>query len=171
MDNLQLAQSGSFSLNSTALALATTVTLVKTTAVANYTIDGQFFTKAATDNIPFAVQFTSLTFNKEPLAQPDLTTALYGVFLDSAGTFTFVHGRTVPTLDLANGAAALQFSQNTDVQTLGAGLPRGRACIGFVRVVNASGLPFVFGSTALNLAGVTTTYINTMTVPGEPLRS
>lgn len=171
MDNLQLAQSGSFCFNSAALAIATTVALVKTAATLNYTIDGQFFSKAATDNIPFATQFTSQTYNVAPAAQPINTTALYGVYIDGAGNVTFVQGRASSTADLASGAVSLQFPTQSDIQTPAAGVPRGRACLGFVRVANASAAVFVFGTTALNTAGLTVTYINTSTVPGEPLRS
>ncbi|WP_394780598.1 hypothetical protein [Undibacterium sp.] len=171
MDNLQLSQSGSFALNSGALATATTANLVKTTAAINYTVDGQFFSFAATDNIPFATQFVSQTFNPASLPQAVSTTCLYGVFLDAAGVVSFVQAKAVSTSDLANGVAPLPFTQNTDVGIPAAGKPRGRACIGFVRVANASTAPFIFGTTSLGTAGLTVSYINTSTVPGEPLRS
>ncbi len=171
MDNLQLSQSGSFAVNSGALATATTTNLVKTTATINYTIDGQFFSFAATDNIPFATQYVSQTFNPAPVPQAIGTTCLYGVFLDASGLVSFVQAKAVSTADLANGTTPLPFTQNTDAGIPAAGKPRGRACIGFVRVANASAAPFIFGTTPLGTAGLTVSYINTSAVPGEPLRS
>lgn len=158
---------------SAALAMATTAALVKTTAAATFSIDGQLFTKAATDNIPFASQFTSSTYNPKPGVQAAGTTALYGVFVDAAGTVTFVQGLPVATADLAAGQAALMFPPNTGAGAApGAGLPRGRACLGFVRVAVAAGAAgFIPGTTALNASGVTASFINTVSVPDEPLRS
>jgi hypothetical protein len=157
---------------SAALAMATSAALVKTTAAATFSIDGQLFTKAPTDNIPFASQFTGQTFNSKPGIQAPGTTALYGVFIDAAGTVTFVQGQAVSTADLAAGQAALMFPANTGAGSApGAGLPRGRACLGFLRVANGSATGFVPGVTALNAAGVTSSFINTLSVPDEPLRS
>jgi hypothetical protein len=173
MDNLQLSQSGSFALNSGALALSTNTLSVKTQSTINYTVDGQFFSYVSTDNIPFATQYTSQTYNQAPAPQNAGTTALYGVFLDANGTVTFVQGKPVNSNDLANGAAPLQFPTNTDFGAPVAGKPRGRCCIGFIRVANAmaNSAQFVLGQTPLNTAGLTVSYINTLTVPGEPLRS
>lgn len=157
---------------SAGLAIALNAALVKTTAASTYSIDGQIFTKAATDNIPYASQFTSATFNPKPGIQANGTTALYGVFIDAAGTVTFVQGMPVSSADLAAGQAALMFPAGTGAGSApGAGLPRGRACLGFLRVANASGNGFVPGVTALNAAGVTSSFINTLSVPDEPLRS
>jgi len=171
MDNLQLSQSGSFALNSGALALSTNNLTAKTTAAINYTVDGQFFSYPATDNIPFATQYAAQTFNPVPGPHNNNFTALYGIFLDSSGVVTFVQGKPVNSADLANAAAPLMFPTNTDAGTPAAGKPRGRCCIGFVRVANATGAPFVFGTTPLNTAGLSVSYINTLAVPGEPLRS
>lgn len=158
---------------SAAIAMATTAALVKTTAAATFSIDGQLFTKAPTDNIPFATQLVSQSYNAKPGVQAAGTTALYGIFIDAAGNVTYVQGQIVSSADLAAGQAALPFPPNTGMGAApGAGLPRGRACLGFVRVAVAVGAAgFIPGTTALNAAGVTASFINTLSVPDEPLRS
>jgi hypothetical protein len=171
MDNLQLSQSGSIAFASAALALSTNTLTVKTTAIVPFIIDGQWGSYPVTDNIPWANQFTPQTFNPAPGVQPVGTTALYGIFVDSNNAITMVQGKPVSTSDLANGAAPLQFPTNTDAGTPVTGKARGRACLGFVRVANASSGGFTAGTTALNTAGLTVSYINCATVPGEPLRS
>lgn len=156
---------------SAALAIGLNAALVKTAAAATYAIDGQFFTKAATDNIPFASQSVSGTFNPKPSTQLDGTTALYGVFVDAAGVVTFVQGMVVKSADLAAGQAPLMFPADTSAGAApGPGLPRGRAALGYLRVATA-GASYVPGVTALNAAGITASFINVLAVPDEPLRS
>ena len=173
MDNLQLSQSGSFVFASAGLATSTSGTSVKTTNAVTYTVDGQWYSFAATDNIPFSTQYTSQTYNPTPPSIPANSTCLVGVFIDSNSVVTFVQGKAVSTIDLVNGVAPLQFPANTDAGSPVAGKPRGRACLGFVRIQNAQpgNATFVFGTTPLAATGVTVSFINTASAPGEPLRS
>lgn len=171
MDNAQLSLGGSLALASGALANGTTAGTIKTTVAVPYFIDGIFQTaKAITDNIAFTVAvpavagngystngaFTGITGPGNPGS-----TRLYGVFLDTAGAVSFVPGAVVNSLELAAGTAPLQFPA----------FQRNKACIGFVRIALTAGTTFIPGTTALNAAGVTTTYLNAATVPAEPLRS
>lgn len=167
MDNLSLSQGGSFALASGALAAGTTTGTIKTTVAIPYTIDGAFQTdKAITDNISIA--YTGPTIhnggtvsatNGSFTGQTGGSTRLYGLYLNSAGTVTVEPGPIVNTAELAAGTAALHYPANK----------RANACFGMVRVAVTAGTTFIPGTTALNAAGVTTTYINLSAIPGEPL--
>ena len=164
MDNLQLSQGGSIAFASGALAAGTTAGTIKTTVIVPYTIDGVFASKAITDNIPFTVAIPA-TFSTP--ANGAFTGAAvggsvrtYGVYMDAAGTVTYYPGRITNAADLAAGVDTLQFTQPI----------KGRVCIGAVRVSLTANTTFVPGTTALGAAGVTATFLNFATIPGEPLK-
>lgn len=76
-------------------------------------------------------------------------TAAWAFYVDSTGTIT----TSAKTADAANAAAAVALLQPP---------PAGKAMIGFITVGNATGAPFVGGTTALDAASVTTAYFNTV---------
>lgn len=159
MDNLQLSQGGSLCLNSAALAIAGTTSLIQTTAALNYVVDGQFYNKAATNNIPFSVALPAtygVATNGSFTGGANGSTRLYGIYVDKGGVFSYWPGPVVDSAALATGLAPLQFPANR----------KGRAFVGALRVAVASGVSFVPGTTALTGIG---TFINCATVPGEPL--
>ncbi len=78
-------------------------------------------------------------------------TAIWAFYIDAAGTLT----ASAKTADAADVASALALFPAT---------PATKALIGFITVVNASGAPFVGGTTALDAASVTTTYYSTVGV-------
>jgi len=164
MDNLQLSQGGSFALASGALANGTGAGTIKTTVIIPYVLDGQFLSKAITDNISIAD--TEPTVYSAPsdgsfTGKVGGSTRLYGLYLDSAGAVSVKAGPIVNSADLAAGLAPLQFTAPI----------KGKTCFGFVRIAVTSGTTFIPGTTALNAAGVTTTYLNVFSIPAEPLKS
>lgn len=165
MDNLQLSQGGSFNLVSAAIAQAAgNVNLNIAVGTNGHVIDGQFFTRAANASIAWTTvqpavfgQPTNASFTGGATG----STRLYGLYMDTAGALTVVPGQIVDTAALAAGNAPLQFPPPV----------RGRVCFGCVRIAVTSGTTFIPGVTAMNAAGVTTTFINLFSIPGEPLRS
>lgn len=73
--------------------------------------------------------------------------ALWAFYIDSAGTLT----SSTKTADAANANAAL---------ALKPAVPSGKVEIGYIIVANATGSNFVGGTTALDAANVTTTYVS-----------
>lgn len=93
-------------------------------------------------------------------AQADLTTCLYLICLNAAGTVSSVKGTEVLTADLTAGTAVLQWPS-----------PVANTCpIGAVKVAT-SGATFTAGTTAFNAVTVTDTYYDLFTVPTAPLTS
>jgi hypothetical protein len=162
--NLQLSRGGSFALTSGALANGTTAGTIQTTATIAYTIDGTFSSKAATNNVP-------ITMALDPVyGQPTDgsftgavggSTRLYGFYMDAAGVISVRPGPVVNSLDLAAGTAPLQYPAPL----------KSRCNFGAMRVAVTASTTFVPGVTALNAAGVTTTFLNLMQFPGEPIKS
>ena len=164
MDNLQLSQGGSFALASGALANGTTAGTIKTTVIVPFVIDGQFFSKAITDSIATAVVLPAVygqPVNGSFTGGANGSTRLYGVYLDNAGAVSLFPGAIVDTAALAAGQAPLQFPAPI----------KGKVCIGVVRIAVTAGTTFIPGTTALNAAGVTTTYLNLFSIPAEPLKA
>lgn len=165
MDNLALSQGGNIALASGALANGTTAGTIKTTVVVPYLNDGQFYSKAITDNIAIAYTAAATVYgqpsNGSFTGGANGSTRLYGLYLDTSGNVTLECGPIVDTVALAAGSAALHFPPNK----------RGLTVFGAVRIAVTSGTTFIPGTTALGAAGVTTTYLNLGTMPGEPLRS
>lgn len=163
MDNLALSQGGNLAFNSGALSNGTTAGTIQTTATIVYCISGQFLSRAAVNNVSIA--FSGPTVYGTP-ADGSFTgavggsTRLYNLYLDASGNTSVVPGPIVNTAELAAGVAALQFAP----------MVRDRCCYGALRIAVTAGTTFIPGTTALNAAGVTATYLNLSSVPGEPLR-
>lgn len=167
MDNLSLSTGGSIALASGALAAGTTAGTIKTTVAIPFIVDGAFATaKAITDNIAITYVGPTVYANGSIAAgnggftgQTGGSTRLYGLYLNAAGTVTIEPGPIVNTADLAAGTAALHYPANK----------RANACFGMLRVAVTASTTFVPGVTALAATGVTSTFINLATIPGEPL--
>ena len=168
MDNLSLSQGFTAALNSGALANGTNAGTVKTTATINFVLDGQFYSKAATDNLSIA--YTGPTVYQAPTGVGSVnggftggsngSTRLYLLCLNSSGTLSVVPGRIVDSAELTAGRAALEFP---DTQVTG-------ICpIGALRIAVTAGTTFVPGTTSLAAAGVTASYYNLADVPSNPL--
>lgn len=167
-DNLSLAQGLTMSLNSGALANGTTAGTVKTTAAINYIVDGQFYSKAITDNMSIA--YTGPTVYQAPTGVGSVnggftggsngSTRLYALALNTSGALSVVPGPIVDSADLAAGRAPLQFPVITAT---------GQCVIGALRIAVTAGTSFVPGTTSLAAAGVTATYLNLADVPANPL--
>ena len=164
MDNLQLSQGGDFALASGALANGTAAGTIRiVTASVPFVIDGQFYAKAATDNIAAAIVLPAVygqPIDGSFTGQVGGSVRFYGVFLDAAGAVTLFPGRITNVAALAAGTDSLQFPAKQ----------KGKVCIGVVRIALTSGTTFVPGTTALNAAGVTTTYLNLFSIPAEPVK-
>jgi hypothetical protein len=128
------------------LTTATTTTAYRIVNATTYAINGKLFSKAATDNIAFSAWSGSLT----NLSSGQACALL--VLLDSAGTAKVAQGPVVE----AGAACPLPT------------VPNGYSVIGAIKIVAATAA-FTFGSTALNAAGITTTYTDLASHPGEAL--
>jgi hypothetical protein len=165
MDNLALSQGGNLAFTSGALDAGTNAGTIKSTATITYTVNGRFASKAATDNVSIAYtgaavySQNAVERNGGFTGQTGGSTRLYNIYLDAAGNFSIEPGKIVNTAELAAGVAPLEF----------AGAQRAKACVGALRVAVTAGTTFVPGTTALNASGVTATFINLSSVPGEPL--
>lgn len=126
-----------------AVAEGTNANTFKTTATLNYTINGTFYTKAATDNIAFATAGSAF------VAQPTATTSYYLFVIDTAGTITVVQGR-----DSGKSRAQGQPTPGEIPEC-----PADRVPFAAMKIVNTSGADFTPGSTDLGAAGITDTYI------------
>ena len=117
----------------------TTHTNLVTANAVDYSIDGKFYNLAAQANIaPTALP-----------VQADLTTALYIVLVNAAGTITQVQSPVIVTADLTTNTNSLKFPN----------IAEGLCPIAYYKVAT-SGLTFTNGTTALNAAGLTVTYVD-----------
>lgn len=135
------------------LAEGTNANTIKTNAPngagTDYAINGIGYHKADTDNIAM----TALA------QQAALTTCLYAVWLDSAGTVSMTKGTEVLTAKLASDEAVLAIPADQD----------GKAMIGLIKIATAAATTFTSGSTDLSAAGITATYYDTIGGPVRPL--
>lgn len=92
-------------------------------------------------------------------AQAELTSCLYLVCLNSAGTLSTVKGTEVLTADFVAGDAVLDWPA----------VPDGKCAIGAVKVDCAEGYTFTAGTTLLSATGITDTYYDLCVVPSAPL--
>lgn len=167
MDNIGLSQGGNVALGSGALVTATTTSAVKIAVAIPFIIDGQYKSKAITDNISIAYVAPTVYSQDSVAANGGFTggangsTRLYNLYLDASGALSVLPGKVVDTLALAAGTEPLQFAP----------VKRMNACIGALRIALTSGTTFIPGTTLLGAAGVTATFLNLATVPGEPLTS
>lgn len=92
--SLEQAQLGTFSLTKSGLAIATTTSKVKTVNSLTYVLDGVFQTAVAgTDNITWAAPSTSFVITT---TIPVGNKCAFGLWVDSAGTFTQTQGPLTP---------------------------------------------------------------------------
>lgn len=156
-----------FAQNSGALAAGTNSGTVKTTATIAYILDGQFRSKAATDNMSIAYAGPSVyqaptgvgSVNGSFTGGTNGSTRLYLLMLDAAGALSVLPGNIVDNADLAAGRVALQFPDE----------PVTACPIGALRVAVTAGTTFTPGSTGLAATGVTSSFINLADVPSAPL--
>lgn len=128
------------------LAEGTNAATIKTSAAIDYMIGELLYSKAATDNIALtacAVQAAGKT-------------AIYSLFIDSAGNITTVKGTEQTT---GSGEPLTWAAQ-----------PANSSMIGAIKVVNTTN-PFTAGTTDLSAAGVTATYYNLMGQPSFVLQA
>lgn len=144
---------GTVNLGKPGLAAGTNAGTVQLAAATIYAINGVSASKAITNNIALTAA---------PL-QPDLTTCIYLLALDAAGALTSYQGIPQLNVDLAAGNKVLQFPDPS--------LRPVTVCpIGYMKIVTNGGT-FTAGTTALNAAGVTATFVDLFQVPPAPLLS
>lgn len=152
MDNLKLSQGGSFALTAGGLAEGTNANTYKTVNTITFVVDGIFRTKTATDNVAFSSGHATV---------PVSSSVLYLICLSSAGTFSTVAGRAVPTAEVTAGTRALEWP----------GVPVDVTPVGAIRVDTSASATFTPGSVDLSAAGITGTYYDLFAVPTRPLTS
>ena len=91
--------------------------------------------------------------------QAELTSCLYLVCINSAGTVSTVKGDAVLTADFTSGNAVLRWPD----------LPADKCALGAVKVDCASGYTFTAGTTLLSATGITDTYYDFCVIPAAPL--
>ena len=164
MDNLALSQGGNLAFTSGGLVNGTNAGTIQTGSTITYTVNGEFKSKSATNNVSIAYTGPAVygdAGNGAFTGQVGGSTRLYGVYLDGAGTFSVLPGPIANTAELAAGAVSLQFP----------GTQRDKTCVGVLRIAVTANTTFVPGTTALDAAGVTRSYLNLSAVPAEPLRA
>lgn len=166
-DNLSLNAGMTAALNSGALAAGTNAGTVRNAAAINYVIDGQFYSRAITDNSSIAITGGAIyqaptgvgPINGSFTGGSSGSTRLYLLQVNTAGVISVMPGRIVDSADLAAGRVALEFPDTVNLQ----------CPIGALRIAVTAGTTFIPGTTALNAAGVTATFLNLATVPANPL--
>jgi hypothetical protein len=128
-----------YPLSSAALAIGTTTSKVKSVAAVIAVVNGAFTaSKGATDDEWTLGVAGSNTNVATGFSQK------YLLLRDAAGTPTVQEGIQAASL------AAVTFGP----------MPASKCCIGVLNVVNASGAPFIPGTTLLGAAGITSTFTN-----------
>jgi hypothetical protein len=166
-DNASMNFGATIALASGALAAGTTAGTVKTTVAIPYALDGQFYSKAITDNI--AIAYTGPEVYQAPTGVGSVNgaftggiggaTRLYLLCFNAAGTVSVTPGKIVNSAELAAGRVSLDFPD----------APFNQCPFGAVRIAVTANTSFIPGTTALNAAGVTASYLNLATVPANPL--
>lgn len=137
--------------DSAVLAEGTAANTFKTTAVVGYSVKGQRYTKAATDNIAFAAATGADAF----VVQPDLTTCYYLFLIDAAGNVVVVQGRD------SSKAVAKGKPKPGEIPLVPS---NNYAVIGVMKLVTNGGT-FTPAVTDLSGAGITDTYANCGLIP------
>lgn len=150
----ELVRGGTMCLSKAGLAEGTNDYTIKTAAPngagIDYAINGIVYHLADADNLTLTAAD----------AQADLTTCLYLICLNAAGTLSSVKGTEVLTASLTAGTEVLEWPT-----------PAVDTCpIGAIKVANSAGT-FTAGSTDLGAATVTDTYYDLFSVPVAPLTS
>ena len=144
---------GTFCLSNAGLAIGSTASQIAIAAPngagVDYCIKGISYYKADAATAAITAAGT----------QAVLTTCLYVICLNAAGTVSSVKGREVLNADLAAGTDVLEWPEvDEDV-----------CPIGVVKVKCESTATFTAGTTLFSAANVTDTYYNLFTIPSEPL--
>lgn len=148
--SLEQASAGSFCLTKVGLAIGSTTSQFSTGASATYTLDGAYQTaKGATATFALAPP-TGFALSNIPSGSK----ANFGVWLDSAGTFTVTQG---PASAVGSSTEKVAPPPN----------PGSRALVGVASVYNGSGSAFVPGTTAFNAASITTVYTDMFSLPSS----
>lgn len=167
-DNLSLAQGLTAALSSGAWAEGTNANTIKSTATVTFVIDGQFYSKSATDNIAISYSGPSVyqaaaggvqAVNGGFSGGVNGSTRMYLVCLSTAGAVSIVPGPIVDSAELAAGRVALQFPD----------APKGVCPTAALRIALTAGTAFTPGSTDLSATGVTATFYDLADVPANPL--
>lgn len=127
-------------------AIGTTVQKARTTATAEYCIDGIMYSKGSTDDL---FVFTDLT------VQPISTTAFYALCLDASGNGSIINGTPVSTAAITAGTAKAYIPE----------IPGTKCCVGAIKVVTDGTGTFVPATDGLDDGAVTDTYYNFSCVP------
>lgn len=127
-------------------AIGGTVQKARTTATAEYCIDGQMYSKASTDDL---FVFTDVT------VQPISTTCFYALCLDASGSGSIINGTPVLTASITAGTDKALIPE----------IPSTKCCVGAIKVVTDATGTFVPATDGLNDAAVTDTYFNFSCVP------
>lgn len=166
-DNLSMASGATLCLAAAGLAEGTNANTIKTTNNITYTIDGRFYSLAATDNI--AISFSGPSVYQAPTGVGSInggftggvngSTRLYLIGVNAAGAVSIVPGQIVDSAELAAGRVALMFPD----------APRGVCPIGAMRIALSAGTTYIPGQVDLGASGVTDSFIDLMDVPANPL--
>ena len=106
-----------------------------------YIIDGRIYTFAATDELEFSAGHTDLAEGE---------VCVFGLFLDTSGNVSSVQSNIVAAADLAGGIVWIR--PPTWI--------RNKVMFGMIRVETDHSTTFTPGTTELDAAGLTVTYIN-----------
>lgn len=129
------------------LAIDANTNDVQTTAACVYTVKGILYSLAAIA----AIDISGLT-GLPTTALADGYTQIFGFEASTdASTVTVVYGDQVATADITAGTQVADWpTASSDLHTI----------FGAVKVVNATGSAFTFGTTGLDTSGITDTYYN-----------
>jgi hypothetical protein len=168
--NLALDAGLTAAFSSGAWAEGTNANTIKSTATVTYVIDGQFYSKSATDNVAISYSGPSVyqaaaggvqSVNGGFTGGVNGSTRLYLVCLDASGAVSIVPGQIVDSAELAAGRVALMYPDT----------PNAVCPVAAMRIALTAGTAFTPGSTDLSASGVTATFVNLSMVPANPIRS
>lgn len=129
---------------------------VKTTNAIGYTIDGRPYTKAALSAVALAVNTTlqaKITFSTALAVQPVSTTVYYILVINAAGTVSCLQGtysgQTFTGANIPLGDGSMPDPDDPAY-----------CIIGGIKIVTNSSTTFTPGTTALDAAGLTVTFVD-----------
>lgn len=154
-NNLSESRGGTICLSKAGLAEGANDATIKQVAPngagIDYAIDGLQYHKADGDNIAI----TALA------QQAALTTCLYGIQINAAGTYSMKKGDEVLTADLTAGTAVLEYP-----------VPDANNCmVGYLKIATAAATTYTNGTTDMSAAGITATFYDCMLPPARPRTS
>jgi hypothetical protein len=117
----------------------------------NFSINGKLYSKTAAASTAFTSGHTSLAAYQQ---------CLFAVWLNASGTISTTQGPIVSANDVANGLAAVELPAVED----------DKALIGLIEVETGN-TTFIPGTTNLDAANVTVTYVDCGTMPQSPFTS